>query len=246
MSAATDFINKIGPMIVKEGKKRGYKIFSTVIAQAVVESRYGQSGLAKYNNFFGLKSGSSWVKQGKPSVVMKTKEEYTPGTLTTINDSFRAYPSMEAGVEGYYDFISTKRYQNLKTATTYRMYAEMLKEDKYATSNSYVNTLCKCVEQYNLQTFDKEQIPGQWVIGQTYTTQQDLNVRKEPNGALVPFDALTEDGKEHAFIGPTGTAVLRKGTNVTVKDIKSTGTCTWLKIPSGWICGKNSKTVYVK
>ena len=245
MSAATDFINKIGPMIVKEGKKRGYKIFSTVIAQAVIESRYGQSGLAKYNNFFGLKSGSSWVKQGKPSVVMKTKEEYTPGTLTTINDSFRAYPSMEAGVEGYYDFISTKRYQNLKTATTYRMYAEMLREDKYATSSSYVNTLCKCVEQYNLQTFDKEQIPGQWVIGQTYTTQQDLNVRKDPNGSKLRYEDLTENAKEHAFIGTSGEGILKRGTKVTIKDIQTVGSCVWLQIPSGWICGKNSKYTYV-
>ena len=245
MSAATDFINKIGPMIVKEGKKRGYKIFSTVIAQAVIESRYGQSGLAKYNNFFGLKSGSSWVKQGKPSVVMKTKEEYTPGTLTTINDSFRAYPSMEAGVEGYYDFISTKRYQNLKTATTYRMYAEMLREDKYATSSSYVNTLCKCVEQYNLQTFDKEQIPGQWVIGQTYTTQQDLNVREDPNGSKLRYEDLTENAKEHAFIGTSGEGILKRGTKVTIKDIQTVGSCVWLQIPSGWICGKNSKYTYV-
>lgn len=246
MSAATEFIDKIGPIIVREGKERRYKIYSTVIAQAVIESRYGLSGLAKYHNYFGLKCGSVWIKQGKPSIVMKTKEEYKPGTLTTINDAFRVYPDMEAGVEGYYDFISTKKYQNLKEATTYRMYAEMLKSDGYATSSSYVNTLCKCVEQYNLQSFDKDQTPGQWQIGRIYTTQQDLNVRRSPNGDPVPFTALTEDGKKHAFVGSSGTAVLKKGTEVTVKDIKSTGTCTWLQIPSGWICGKNSKNVFVK
>lgn len=244
-----NFIQKIAPYIVNEGQKRGYKIFSTVIAQAIIESRYGQSTLGyKYHNYFGLKAGSAWVLQKKPSVVLKTKEEYTVGTLTTIKDAFRAYPDMAAGVAGYYDFISTKRYANLKSAVTYRQYAEYLKADGYATSSSYVSTLCNTVEQYNLIVYDTSAplpIPSQWEIGQTYTTQQDLNVRKEPNGELVPFTALTPDAQEHSFVGPSGTAILKRGTRVTVKEIKSTGTCTWLRIPSGWICGKNSKNVFV-
>lgn len=247
-SQVLDFVNQIAPYIVNEGRKRGYYVFSTVIAQAVIESRYGQSTLAKYHNYFGLKCGTAWVLAKKPSVTLKTKEEYTPGTLTTIKDAFRAYPDIAAGVAGYYDFISSKRYQNLKTAVTYRQYAEMLKVDSYATSSSYVNTLCKCVEQYNLLTWDVAvdvPIPNQWEIGKTYTTLQDLNVRQEPNGETVPYTDLTEDAKKHAFVSTSGSSVLKRGTRVIVKDIKSTGTCTWLQIPSGWICGKNSKNIFV-
>lgn len=245
---AIEFINQIAPYIVLEGRRRGYHVFSTVIAQAVIESRYGQSSLAKYHNYFGLKCGAAWVAAGKPKVVFSTKEEYKPGILTTIKDAFRAYPDMASGVAGYYDFISSKRYQNLKTAVTYQQYAEYLKADGYATSSSYVTTLCNTVKQYNLTTWDfavDVQIPNQWEIGKTYTTQQDLNVRKEPNGDILPYTALTKDGQKHAFVGQNGTAVLKKGTRVTVKDIKTTGTCTWLQIPSGWICGKNSKNTYV-
>lgn len=84
-----------------------------------------------------------------------------------------------------------------------------------------------------------------WEVGKTYTTQQDLNVRQEPNGELLSFDALTADGKAHAFIGPSGNAILKRGTKVTVREIKETGSCTWLRIPSGWICGKNSRNTYV-
>lgn len=229
-------------MIVNEGKKRGYKIFSTVIAQAIIESNFGRSTLsARYHNYFGLKCGSSWKGA---SVKLSTKEEYKVGTLTSIKDNFRVYPDMESGVAGYYDFISTKRYANLKTATTYRMYAEFLKADGYATSSTYVNTLCNTVEKYGLSKYDNGQIP-QWVIGNTYTTQQDLNVREEPNGDKLPYISLTKDAQKHAFVGPDGYAVLKRGTKVTVKDIKNTGTATWLKIPSGWICGKNSKYIYV-
>lgn len=175
---AKEFINKIAPIIVNEGKKRGYKVFSTVIAQAIIESASATSVLGyKYHNYFGMKCGSSW--RGS-SVNLRTKEEYTVGTLTNIRDNFRAYTSMEAGVAGYYDFISYKRYANLKTATDYVQYAERLKADGYATSSSYVNTLVNTVRKYNLTKYDtgvvnepkksnleiaKEVINGKWGNG---------------------------------------------------------------------------------
>ena len=149
---AKEFINKIAPLIVAEGKKRGYKIFSTVIAQAIIESASGTSSLGyKYHNYFGLKCGSSW--KGK-SVNLRTKQEYTVGTLTSIRDNFRVFDSMAEGVAGYYDFISTKRYANLKSAQTAQEYAERLKADGYATSSTYVNTLVNTVKKYNLTKYD--------------------------------------------------------------------------------------------
>lgn len=147
-----DFINTIAPMIQKIAGQMGYSICSTIIAQAICESGWGKSSLAyKYNNYFGMKCGSSW--KGK-SVNLKTKEEYTVGTLTTIKDNFRVYDTLEQGIQGYFDFIQYPRYKNLKTAKTYREYAEMLKADGYATSSTYVNTLCKIVEDNDLTRFD--------------------------------------------------------------------------------------------
>ena len=151
---AKAFINQIAPLIVAEGKKRGYKVFSTVIAQAIIESASNTSVLGyKYCNYFGMKCGSSW--KGK-SVNLKTKEEYKVGTLTSIRDNFRVFDSMVAGVAGYYDFISTSRYKNLKTANTAKEYAERLKADGYATSSSYVNTLVSTVSKYNLTKYDTQ------------------------------------------------------------------------------------------
>lgn len=149
---AKAFINQIAPIIVAEGKKRGYKVFSTVIAQAIIESASNTSVLGyKYCNYFGMKCGKSW--RGS-SVNLRTKEEYTVGTLTTIKDNFRAYSSMEAGVAGYYDFIQASRYANLKTASTAKQYAEYLKADGYATSSTYVNTLVSTVNKYDLTKYD--------------------------------------------------------------------------------------------
>ena len=150
---AKDFINYIAPMIKEEGKARGYKIFSTVIAQAIVESAAGTSWISKepYWNFFGMKCGTTW--KGR-SVNAQTKEEYTKGTLTTIKANFRAYNSDVEGVKGYYDFIKYKRFENLKTASDYKQYAEFLSADGYATSSKYTQTLINTVEKYNLTKWD--------------------------------------------------------------------------------------------
>lgn len=146
------FIDMIAPLIAKEAKKRGYKVASPIIAQACVESAFGTSSLGyKYHNYFGMKCGSSW--KGR-SVNLKTKEEYTPGQLTTIRDNFRVYDSMEEGVIGYFDFISMKRYANLIEARTAREYLEMIKADGYATSSSYVTTNMAIVDKYGLTKYD--------------------------------------------------------------------------------------------
>ena len=146
-----DFISKIAPLIQKEAKARGYQVCSPVIAQACCESRYGFSGLAKYHNYFGLKCGSSWKGA---SVNMRTKEEYTVGSLVTIRDNFRVFSDMPSGVSGYYNFISSKRYSNLKTATTPREYLERIKADGYATSSTYVNTNMNYILKHDLTKWD--------------------------------------------------------------------------------------------
>lgn len=154
---AKEFIKHIAPIIQSEAKQRGYKICSTIIAQAIIEGAAGTSILAKtYHNHFGMKCGKLW--KGK-SVNLKTKEEYTVGTLTTIKDNFRVYDSDEQGVAGYFDFISASRYANLKESLTYKQYAEFLKADGYATSSSYIQTLCNTVTKYNLTRWDEEEIP---------------------------------------------------------------------------------------
>lgn len=155
---AKQFINYIAPMIRAEAKRRGFKICSTIIAQAIIEGAAGTSTLAKtYHNHFGMKCGKSW--KGK-SVNLKTKEEYTVGTLVTIKDNFRVYDSDEAGVSGYFDFVSAPRYANLKECANYKQYAEFLKADGYATSSSYIQTLCNTVTKYDLTRWDEsEEVP---------------------------------------------------------------------------------------
>ena len=150
--AKNNFVATIAPYIVKYARENNIPFASPIIAQAVIESNYGQSSLSRtYNNYFGLKCGSKW--KGK-SVNLKTREEYKVGTLTTIKDNFRVYDDIDSGVKGYFDFISTKRYANLKQAKTPYEYCALLKQDGYATSSSYVNTLYNCITRLNLTKYD--------------------------------------------------------------------------------------------
>lgn len=145
------FINEIGYIIQEEAKKRGYKVASAIIAQACIESGYNTSLLSmKYHNYFGMKCGSAWKG---PSVNLATKEEYN-SQLVSIRDNFRVYGSMEEGVKGYFDFISTSRYSNLKTAETAEEYLKRIKADGYATSSQYVSTCMSVVNRHDLTSYD--------------------------------------------------------------------------------------------
>ena len=153
-----EFIEKIADCVDKYAYLYGIEVHSPIIAQAILESGWGKSGLAsKYHNYFGLKCGSSW--KGK-SVNMATKEEYKVGTLTNIRDNFRVYDSMEAGVKGYFEFINTKRYANLKGVTSPEEYVKRIKADGYATSSTYVDNIMRVIRDNKLTRFDRKKVGG--------------------------------------------------------------------------------------
>ena len=150
-----EFIEQIADCVEKYAYVYGIEVHSPIIAQAILESGWGKSSLAsKYHNYFGLKCGGAW--KGK-SVNMATKEEYKVGTLTNIRDNFRVYDSMEDGVKGYFDFINTRRYANLKGVRSPEEYVRRIKADGYATSSKYVDTLLKVIRDNNLTRFDTDE-----------------------------------------------------------------------------------------
>lgn len=150
------FIEKIAAYVRKYAYLYGITVHSPIIAQAILESGWGESRLAaQYHNYFGLKCGTKWKGS---SVNMATQEEYTPGTMTDIKDDFRAYASMEEGVKGYFEFIQLERYHNLRGITSPRAYLETIKADGYATSSTYVEANMKIVDQYNLTKYDQEEM----------------------------------------------------------------------------------------
>ena len=159
------FLNKYYPFAV--AATAGTKLLpDTLITQLIGESGYNLSTLAsKYNNFFGIKSGSSW--DGK--VVSMTTAEYKPdGTkyyLTGTNKLysnrieattagansgtlFRVYPTVTDGFKGWVNFLSGySRYKKVfEVRTAKEQFAELQKAG-YATSPTYSSYLSKIFDQ---------------------------------------------------------------------------------------------------
>lgn len=178
----TEFITKISGYVKKYAPAYGILVYSPIIAQAILESGWGESKLAsQYHNYFGLKCDSKWTGR---SVNLTTSEEYTPGVHTTIKDNFRVYYSMEDGVKGYFEFIQLKRYHNLRGITDPKKYLETIKADGYATSSTYVEKTYKLITQYELTQYDKEEIKAMGKYASALINQAKAWIgRKESDGS---------------------------------------------------------------
>lgn len=180
------FVERIAEYVKKYAASYGVMVHSPIIAQAILESGWGESKLAAtYHNYFGLKCGTKWA--GK-SVNLSTQEEYTAGTLTTIKDNFRVYDSMEEGVKGYFEFIQLARYQNLKGITDPRTYLETIKADGYATSSTYVTNTYALITQYDLTQYDMK------------GTVNSMSDRQKPVNYLKQYVGITEGSAGHRAI----------------------------------------------
>ncbi|MRN07376.1 mannosyl-glycoprotein endo-beta-N-acetylglucosamidase [Lactobacillus sp. 0.1XD8-4] len=125
---------------------------SVTAAQAILESAWGQSGLAtKGHNLFGIKG--SYNGQ---SIIMRTAE-YGAGGYYYINDAFRKYPSNYESVVDHGRFLATNsRYHNLLWKKDYAVVTNYLHADGYATDPKYASSLNNVIRTYNLDTWDKE------------------------------------------------------------------------------------------
>ena len=199
MSAAS-FISQIGPIVQKYAALYGYRFPSAIIAQACIESAYGTSSLAyRYHNYFGIKW---WRGCGRSAVNLQTKEEYSPGVLTSVKSGFAVGKDMEDGVKMYFEFIQrNSRYNNLKSAVSSKNYIELIRADGYATSSTYVTTVWNVVCTQNLGRFDKQAAPTP-VSYAGVVTASALNVRTAPSTAAGIMQVA-----DHNFILPKGICV---------------------------------------
>lgn len=242
-----EFINYVAPKVVQENKKRGFPLFaSVVIAQAILETGWGRSGIMmKANALFGIKATESW--KGKVYSAY-TKEVYNFNSVT-IKDTFRAYNNIEDSIADYFRLIyTTERYRAAITTETPRDCITSIIKSGYATDPDYIKKVMKLIEQYRLTDFDEgRHIESDvYIKGKTYILNVDLNVRTGAgtNYGIKKYSDLTSDGKKHAY--NQNNAVLKKGTKVTCLESIKVGDDIWLKIPSGFIAGFYGGEWYVR
>lgn len=149
------FIKKIGP-IAKQVDKSYDLLPSITIAQACLESNYGQSTLSKkYNNLFGVKGTNP-----NTSAVLTTKE-YVKGKWVNVKARFQIYDSYEASIRAHARLFQNgttwnhKQYKHVLAAKNYKQQAKALVQDGYATDPNYATKLTNLIKQYNLDKYDK-------------------------------------------------------------------------------------------
>lgn len=144
---------------------------SITVAQAILESGWGQSGLStQAHNLFGIKGSYNGNSVNYPT------QEYVNGSYISIYDQFRAYSNNSESVEDHGAFLAeNSRYNNLLGDKSYTSVAYKLQSDGYATAPTYASSLIKLVEMYNLTQLDTIAFAGASINGYTSSNSSSTN-----------------------------------------------------------------------
>jgi len=153
MDKGQEYVNKYKQLAVDTTSGTG--LFpSVMLAQGILESRSGESELAKkYHNHFGIKADKSWT--GK-KVNFKTREVIS-GQSQVIGDYFRVYKNDKEGFKDRVKFLlENPRYRKagVFSARTPIEQIEKLKLGGYATDPLYVGKLSSVFRKQNLSVVD--------------------------------------------------------------------------------------------
>jgi len=151
------FIEKIAKYAQKYAPQFGIKVVSPIIAQAVLESAYGTSYKAQFNNYFGLKYRPNRVTCSNGTFIDKSQEQNPDGSYKPITTLWYSFIDMEMGVLGYFQFTNTTNYACLKGITDPYQYLVNLKAVGYASSQNYVKNVWNTLQDNDLTRFDNFQ-----------------------------------------------------------------------------------------
>lgn len=144
------------------GMSLGGLLPSVLIAQACLESGYGQSLLASaYHNHFGLKvgSGTNYGGWNGQRITLKTGETVN-GQKVTVNGTFKCFGSLQQCIIERNGLLSSaNRYRPCLKETTPRGQITAICNGGYATAENYVPAIMEIIESNNLERFDAHPSP---------------------------------------------------------------------------------------
>ncbi|MCD3216950.1 SH3 domain-containing protein [Clostridium botulinum C] len=154
MSKKTDnFINKIKSSAIKTQGK--YQIFASItISQAILESGWGSSDLAKkYNNLFGIKALRDWNAQ----VINIQTKEWTKNEIVTIKQPFRVYKNWSESIEDHAKFLNKEWYidAGVFNAKDYKAQINAIVKGGYTSDPNYIPKILDLINKYHLTQYDE-------------------------------------------------------------------------------------------
>lgn len=159
---------------IKDEAINGYKQYnilpSLTIAQAILESSWGQSSLTiQGNNLFGIKAYSDW---SGAYIEIPTREYFSSGYVI-INAKFKAYQSYTDSIKDHNTLLSTDNYEKVRKATDYSDACYAIYDCGYATSPKYSEMLIEIIDYYKLYNYDN--LAKQAVV---QAVQTEMNSKK--------------------------------------------------------------------
>jgi flagellar protein FlgJ len=128
---------------------------SVTVAQAILESDWGRSALARNaNNYFGIKAIGTLGDDGV--VWMPTSEFDDSGQLYQTMSAFRAYKSLADSIADYDRLLgSSSRYASaMQVANDPKQFARQIALDGYSTDPAYADKVIALMDRYNLYQLD--------------------------------------------------------------------------------------------
>ena len=146
------FVERVGRIAAAYMQFYGI-LASLKLAQAILESGWGTSGLAtKANALYGIKATSTWKGRIYNT---QTQEVFDGVNATTINANFRAYDSWEDSTADHSAFlIANHRYSAVIGERDYKRACRAIHAAGYATDPQYADKLIRLIEQHNLTKYD--------------------------------------------------------------------------------------------
>ena len=182
-----EFVSYIGPL-AKADMKRSGVLASVTAAQAILESGYGSSELAKNaHNLFGMKanlSGNNWESSWTGDTYTKNTKEWENGRYITISAAFRKYRTDAESIKDHSDYLTgakkgtSRRYAGLDGEKNPERAVKIIKAGGYATSPTYVQNLLAVIEKWNLTEYDKEGEKAMNIIMKTGTHGMYVGARE--------------------------------------------------------------------
>ncbi|MBF2630981.1 GW domain-containing glycosaminoglycan-binding protein [Listeria seeligeri] len=210
---------------------------SVTLAQAILESNWGKSGLSTSgNNLFGIKGSY----EGK-SVSMGT-QEFSNGNSYRTQADFRKYPNKKASLVDHAQLFvngvsgNSGLYSEVIGETDYKKAAYAIQDAGYATDPAYADKLISTIDKYHLDNYDN-------IYDTVTSTEKQLAYAEITNSGETiwskPYN--TEDAKKVSNANNYQNKSLR------ITDKATTKQGTWYNLQDqgkqvGWI---NSKAVNI-